>query len=149
MGTQLLWIGAISWFAAQSSKLVLTYFATGQFQFSLLWSSGGMPSAHASLVSSLSAGLFRYQGLESPVFQVMLFMSLIVMHDAMGVRRQAGEHAKALNSLAHREGGFGPLKRDEDGKVIQIYKEMIGHTPLQVISGAILGLLIGLYLPPF
>lgn len=144
MEYRLILIGAAGWLAAQLCKMLLLYLETGRLQPAVLWSSGGMPSAHASLVCALTAALLRFNGAGSPMFQIMLFISLIVMHDAMGVRRQAGEHARALNSIIHET---GPLACGADGEVISLYKEMIGHTPAQVAIGALLGTLVGLFLP--
>jgi acid phosphatase family membrane protein YuiD len=144
----LLIIGFASWLAAQLIKIIIV-FATGRnLTWSLLWSSGGMPSSHTSLVCALTVGAAKIFGVESPLFAIVFFGSLIVIRDALGIRRQAGEHAKALNTLvfsASLEHDAEPDNHNAEKK----FCESIGHTPVQVLCGAILGAFIGFFFPMY
>jgi hypothetical protein len=125
---------------AQIAKLITGMVQGRQLQWQSLFETGGMPSSHAALVSALAVGIGRTQGWNSPIFAIATVFAVIVMYDAMGIRRAAGKQAKLLNQIVfevfdeNRAGEFDPLK------------ELLGHTPLQVIAGAILGasLMLGL-----
>jgi acid phosphatase family membrane protein YuiD len=94
-----------------------------------------MPSSHAALVSSLTTSIAVKEGIHSNLFAVCLFMALIIMRDAMGVRRSSGIQAKSLNSL-------GKSMEERMGVEYHAVKEVQGHTPLEVVVGALLGLFI-------
>ena len=102
-----------------------------------LATSGGMPSSHTALVLSLTTVIGSKRGLNSPEFAISAIFSVVVMYDATGVRRAAGRQAQVLNrmidDLFHREG-----IREER------LRELIGHTPVEVIAGALLGILVAL-----
>jgi len=131
----------ISYFAAQIIKIVLCLIREKRLDFSLMFASGGMPSSHASTVSALAISAFRLYGIGSPWFAVCFVLASVVMYDAAGVRRQAGEHAKILNKIL-RDFTSGDPKMAEDG-----LKELIGHTPFQVSVGSILGIIIAIVIP--
>lgn len=115
---------------AQTIKLFVNKHRTGNIDFKIMLSDGGMPSAHSAIVASLTTLIYYYDGL-SLLFVITLFFSLIVLRDATGVRRSAGRQAEVLNQLIHKEG----IK-------VKKLKELIGHTPLQVIMGVLLGIVI-------
>lgn len=102
-----------------------------------LATSGGMPSSHTALVLSLTTVIGSKRGLNSPEFAISAIFSVVVMYDATGVRRAAGRQAQVLNriidDLFHREG----LREER-------LRELIGHTPVEVIAGALLGILVAL-----
>ena len=131
-----LWAAIISWAAAQAIKIVLTLITEKRFDASRIVGTGGMPSSHSSFTMALSFSVGKYQGFDSPLFAVALIFSFVTMYDAQGIRRAAGKHAEILNDLIqeHKMPGFGELK------------ELLGHTPLEVAVGAVLGILIGLWL---
>lgn len=99
-------------------------------------SSGGFPSSHSAIVSALSLGIGRYYGWDSPIFAVAAVFGMIVLYDAAGVRRAAGKQAEVLNQLIERL-YHGPDFAQER------LKELIGHTPLEVFGGVMVGIIIG------
>ncbi len=131
-----------SWLAAQIAKTIINFVLAGKFDIERMWGAGGMPSAHSALVCSLVIAIAKMSGTSSPLFAIAFVMAAIVMYDAMGVRRAAGQQAKVINRLlSDREDEEELLP---DGKKL---KEMVGHTPLEVGSGALLGILIGVLFP--
>lgn len=127
----------IAWFAAQFLKILLNLFTNKKLDMSLLYSSGGMPSSHSSSVCAMTTAIALDVGVDSSVFAIAFVISIIVMYDAAGVRRASGEHAKLLNII---------VKDIFEGKPIpsKEFNELIGHTPLQVLCGAVLGVLVSL-----
>lgn len=120
-----------SWFIAQLLKIIIVLIIDKKLDFSRLVGSGGMPSSHSSLVCTLTTSIGFANGFTSDIFCLATVFSLIIMYDASGVRRAAGEQAKILNQML------------EDNKIEhQKLKELLGHTPKQVFAGAILGILI-------
>jgi acid phosphatase family membrane protein YuiD len=129
-----------SWFLAQVIKaLIVALRATRHPGRSVMktffWETGGMPSSHAALVTSMALAIALRQGFNSDLFVVSFFLAMIVIRDAMGVRRSSGLQAKALNLL----GKQAAEKIDFD---YQAVKEVYGHTPLEVAVGSLLGLFI-------
>lgn len=126
------------WFAAQFLKIIIALFHEKRFNIALLWSSGGMPSSHSALVTALASSIGCVCGISSPEFAVAAIVAFVVMYDAAGVRRAVGEQAKILNKInaAKKEMTFE-----------KVLKELIGHTPLQVFFGAVLGITIGILIP--
>lgn len=131
---QYLTIPFVAWVLAQILKFIIDYLVNKDIDWRRLVGSGGMPSSHASLVVSLSAVVGLNLGLDSPLFGITIAFALIVMYDAAGVRRAAGKQAHILNRMFHNK--EGNLRFDEE------LKELIGHTPVEVIAGAFLGLAI-------
>lgn len=126
----------LSWAIAQVTKILLTLIQQDKLDLSRFYGSGGMPSSHSSLVMALSFSIGKYNGFDSPYFALAITLSMVVMYDAAGVRRAAGKQAEWLNLLIHRQ-GFKPAEQ---------LKELLGHSPLEVIAGAILGTTVGLLL---
>lgn len=142
---------ALSWFVAQLLKTILTLVTTRRLKFERLVGAGGMPSSHSALVCSLVAVVARTYGVESIYFAFAAVLAGIVMYDAMGVRRAAGEHAKILNKIVFKI-NLDPDDKDEKDEEDEMLtnnelKEFLGHTPLEVLGGAVLGILIGLIFP--
>jgi len=125
-----------AWFIAQLLKIILTFYSTKKVDLTRLVGSGGMPSSHTAFVMALSTSIGRIYGWESPTFAVSLCFALVVMYDAAGVRRAAGNQAKILNIIIEDITHNKPLENEK-------LKELIGHTPKEVLAGAILGILIG------
>ena len=98
-----------------------------------------MPSSHSAFIVSLTVGIGRVSGIDSPVFALSFVFASIVMYDAMGIRRAAGEHAKLLNSIMSTDNIFKMNHKK--------LKELLGHTPFEVLGGLILGLIVGLFYP--
>ncbi len=128
----------ISWFAAQLVKVVLVLISSKKLDFGRFVGSGGMPSSHSALVCSLTTAIGCTEGVSSGLFAVCAVFSLVVMYDAAGVRRAAGQQAKILNRLVET---WGKVEHSETEKKL---KELLGHTPKEVFAGAILGIGIGL-----
>lgn len=152
LSNYLLVLALSAWVSAQLIKVLITLITGGKFSVYQLWGSGGMPSSHTASVCALSVGTAKLYGLDSPLFAIVLIGSLIVVHDALGVRRQAGEHAKALNfifdSMPEIVEPFQSSRKRTKGKTIG-FSELIGHTPFQVLMGAILGIGLGIGMPMF
>ena len=141
-GNYYLNMSILSWLTAQVIKVLIALFITKKFDLERLIGSGGMPSSHSALVCGLATAVFIRHGFVSLEFAVAVVLALIVMYDAMGVRRAAGEQAKTLNKLVNWY-VFHQQSEEEDPPVLEtdkMLKELIGHTPLEVISGAILGI---------
>ncbi len=146
-GNYILSIALISWLAAQIIKTVINVILTKKFDAERLWGAGGMPSSHSALVCSLALAAAKSYGFDSPIFALSFVLAGIVMYDAMGVRRETGEQAKILNKMIAdwlSEGNV--LFVGENGRAL---KEKVGHTPFEVIAGALLGLLIAALIPVF
>lgn len=135
----------ISSLLAQFTKVILNLIILGKFIPERLWGAGGMPSAHSATVCALLGATGRYCGTGSTEFALALVLAIIVMYDAMGVRRETGEQAKILNRMLSewmdRESDAMPFLGDKK------LKEMVGHTPIQVLTGAIFGIAVGLLMP--
>ncbi len=127
-----IWVAALAWAIAQGAKIIITFIGEKKFDITRAYGSGGMPSSHSALVTALAVSIGRKFGFDTPSFAVSVIMALIVMYDAAGVRRAAGQQAAAINKLFSHSG----MKLEEQ------LKELLGHTPLQVFAGAILGLVI-------
>ena len=134
----ILLIAISAWAVAQGLKLLITTAVYRKFDISYLTSGGGMPSSHSALVCAAAAACGMRVGFDSPVFAVAAVLAFIVMYDAAHVRRETGEQAKVLNYIIHNWGEFKPENFERD------FKELIGHTPLQVAVGAVLGASVGL-----
>lgn len=135
-------VGFCGWFLAQFLKIFTKAYKTGVWDVRAFFDSGGMPSSHSSLCSSVATAVAMQQGLGSPMFAVCVCFSVIVMYDAMGVRRHAGLQAEVLNIVAESVLEGHP-------KAEQKLKEVLGHTPRQVAAGSLLGVLVGLFFPVF
>lgn len=125
----------ISWFLAQSIKIVLSYKNTKRFDANRIIGSGGMPSSHTAFVMALATSIGKIDGWDSAIFAIALCFALVVMYDAAGVRRAAGNQAKILNIIIQDISNHKPLEN-------QKLKELIGHTPKEVFAGAILGIIV-------
>jgi hypothetical protein len=131
-----------AWLLAQVLKLPVEYFRTRQWNWAPLFYTGGMPSSHSALIVSASLAIGLHHGFENPLFGLAVALAMIITYDAAGVRRQAGMHAARINVL------FDELLHghmwDEDE-----LREVIGHTPLEVVGGVLLGLIVAAALWPF
>jgi acid phosphatase family membrane protein YuiD len=129
-----------SWFIAQLMKAVIVLLrgcksGGREILKTIAWRTGGMPSSHASLVSAMATSVAFQEGISSNLFVVSFFFALIVMRDAMGVRRSTGIQARLLNSLGRQLAETGKIEYHP-------VKEVCGHSPLEVIIGAFLGIFI-------
>ncbi len=124
-----------SWFFAQLIKFILALISTGKAMPERLVGSGGMPSSHTALVCGATIAAAKLEGTSSPIFAICFILACIVIYDAMNVRWEAGVHAKVINKM---------IKSDDDLTELEDVelKEKLGHTPLEVLGGALLGILV-------
>lgn len=128
----------LAWFLAQFIKVVLDLIILRKFDVKRFVSSGGMPSSHSSMVVACTVAIGKLYGVEDPVFALAVVFSAVVMYDACNVRRSAGDTARLVNQLlAH-------VERLTAEDFAEDLKEVMGHTPLQVLMGALLGVAVGL-----
>lgn len=130
-------IGFAAWLSAQVLKVLITWLLTRQMDWSRLFGLGGMPSSHAAFVCAISMALGFHEGFHSAIFGLSACVSLVVMTDATGVRRETGNQAKVLNRI------IDDMIYEGKGIDERKLKELIGHTPVQVFAGALLGILVG------
>lgn len=127
------------WLVAQILKTLIHLFFTKKFVAERLVGSGGMPSSHSATVCALCTSTCYYYGVSSFEFALTFIFSLVVMYDAIGVRRETGIQAKVLNEMITIFEDMGSDMNPQDK-----LKEFVGHSPLQVLMGAILGVIISL-----
>ncbi len=137
MVNEVLCLSILSWAVAQVLKFLIHAAVQGRFDRSYLFTGGGMPSSHSSFVCTCATGVGVLSGVSSVSFAISVALALIVMYDAANVRRVTGEQAKILNYMMEH---WQEMKPEEFPAHL---KELIGHTWLQVIAGAALGIAIG------
>lgn len=136
LNNRVLQVALFACFIAQALKLLVELVKNRKLNISILVTTGGMPSAHSALVTALAAGVGQTIGWASAEFAVAMVFAIIVMYDAAGVRQAAGKQARILNQIVdelfneHHE-----LNQDR-------LKELLGHTPFQVIAGSALGITV-------
>ncbi len=129
----------LGWLIAQLAKTILYIIVNKTFEKERLVGSGGMPSSHSATVVALLVATFFQYGVKDFPFAMALFFAIIVMHDARGVRRETGRQAHVLNEMMDWMANMGNEAIPPDQKL----KEFIGHSPTQVIIGALLGAVVG------
>lgn len=151
-------VGFVSWFSAQILKTILTFIVTKKINWERMVGAGGMPSSHSALTSSIAVAVVRKLGFSSPEFGMALAFAAVVMYDAMGVRRAAGEQAKVLNKIIFEfslpsffsKQGKGKETSDQNTQepiLDKELKEFLGHTPFEVLGGCLLGILVAIFMP--
>lgn len=128
------------WLVAQILKTIIHLLFTKKFVAERLVGSGGMPSSHSATVCALATATCYFYGAQSFEFAIAVIMAIIVMYDAMGVRRETGIQARVLNEMMQLFADMG-----SDMPPQEKLKEFIGHTPLQVVMGALLGIIVALF----
>ncbi|MGM9936085.1 MAG: divergent PAP2 family protein [Candidatus Ornithomonoglobus sp.] len=128
----------LSWLAAQILKVIIVFIIERRIDFTRLTGSGGMPSSHSAFTVSLAAAAGFTAGFDSVIFAIAAAFSIVVMYDASGVRRSAGQQAVILNKIVERIG------KDDIAETGKKLKELLGHTPMEVFAGAILGIIIAI-----
>jgi uncharacterized protein len=132
-----LFIGLFAWATAQFIKVPLEYLMHRRLNWGLWFSSGGMPSSHSALVTSVMLSIGLFYGFDTPLFALAVAFAMVVVYDAAGVRREAGRHAEKLNVLINEFFSGQPISEKQ-------LKEVIGHTPAQVVAGVLMGIIIPL-----
>ena len=127
-------IAMVSWAVAQAGKVLIEILIYRKVDLKRFVGSGGMPSSHSAFVMALSTGIGKLEGWESPLFAIALSFAFVVMYDAAGVRRAAGKQAEILNIIIKDVIEHKGLKEER-------LKELIGHTPIEVIIGGVIGII--------
>ncbi len=149
-------VGAISWAAAQLIKTILYAIKFRTFNPERIFGAGGMPSSHSALVVSVALYTLRSEGVRSPFFAFSMLLAAIVIYDAMSVRYNAGLHAKELNRLRRViddiDDELSQLAGDDEVELDELterkdFKEFLGHTPIEVLAGSLLGIIIAMVFP--
>ena len=135
----------LAWATAQLLKFFIYLAVNRTIDWKRLTGDGGMPSGHSATVTALAVTSGLEYGYDSPVFAVCVILAVIVMHDAMGVRHETGEQAKVLNQMIDQ--GIEVSEKNAPFLQNMHLKEMVGHTPLQVVAGFLVGLVVGLLYP--
>ncbi|MBI3980211.1 MAG: divergent PAP2 family protein [Chloroflexi bacterium] len=125
-----------AWFAAQGFKFLTVLVREHRIDLRYMLGPGGMPSAHTALVTSLATAVGRREGLSSPLFAIAFFFAAIVMYDAAGVRRAVGIQAGILNRMLDEYFAHQNISEKR-------LRELVGHTPIQVLAGGLLGVTFG------
>ena len=127
----------VAWFIAQAAKVFLGLIVEKRFNFKWFVDTGGMPSSHAATVSALACAIGLRYGLRSPVFAITLVFAWIILMDAQGFRRSAGKQAEILNVILDDIYWKKNIKEER-------LKELLGHTPVEVLVGALIGILVAI-----
>ena len=137
-----LMVSIVAWFIAQTLKFVINGVVHKKFAFSRFVGDGGMPSAHSATVFALACATAIHSGFDSVEFAIATILAIVVMHDASGVRRETGKQAVAIKSMV---GVINDYFAERDGKIkTEKLKDLVGHTNLQVVCGALLGLFVSI-----
>ena len=139
---QYLLVPVFAWLIAQVVKTIINLIVNKEFDPSRLFGDGGMPSGHSATVTALACVCGFSSGFNSVEFAIAGVLAVIVMHDATGVRRETGKQAKAIFAIVNVINEY-VTEKDRDLKAGKL-KVMVGHTPLQVVCGAILGFAVAL-----
>jgi len=137
INNKFIYVPVLLWFSIQCFKVICDLIKTKKFNFKRVLGAGGMPSSHAAVVCSLAALVGKYCGFASAEFGIAFVLALVVMYDAAGVRRAAGKQAKLLNKIVETP-GLSALQVQE--RLV----EVLGHSPLEVFVGALLGVVVGM-----
>ncbi len=140
LGNRIIVTGAAAWVISQVLKTIIHLIINKRLVLERLMGDGGMPSSHSATVTSVAVAAGFVCGWDSPVFAVAFFLAIIVMHDAMGVRQETGKQAKIINNMLVMFENMQDARLDPEQKL----KEFVGHTPMQVLAGFGLGLIVAI-----
>jgi acid phosphatase family membrane protein YuiD len=126
-----------AWMIGQFIKLPFYYLLHRKWKWSIIFSPGGFPSSHSGLITATTLSIGLFHGFGDPLFGLAVAISMIVIYDATGVRRQAGLHARMINVISEQIFAGQPLQQKQ-------LREVLGHTPIEAIAGIVLGVLIAL-----
>lgn len=136
------WLSSVicAWLAAQILKVFTGVFRQREFSVrAMLFGNGGMPSSHTAAVVALATSIAVTSGIGSMAFAIAALLAIVVMNDAIGVRRETGKHSKALNQILEEK-----MEKHEKAEPLELFKELIGHSPLQVFFGLLTGIAVAL-----
>lgn len=139
---QVLLAAIVAWITAIVAKAFISLVSSGKLPLESFLGTGGMPSTHTSPVAGLAFMIGFVEGFDSTLFAIGLILMSVVMYDASGIRRQAGSHAKAINIIFK-----GLLEREQirTAQLVEL-RELLGHEPIEVLGGAIIGFLAAFYI---
>jgi acid phosphatase family membrane protein YuiD len=129
----------VAWTIAQTAKVIIYSIREHRLNLRVLAVTGGMPSSHSAIVMGMTTAVGKYAGINSAAFAIALIFSFVVMYDAAGLRRAAGRQAAILNRLVE---DLVNMRGVQEAKL----RELLGHTPVEVLVGAVLGVAAGLIL---
>jgi acid phosphatase family membrane protein YuiD len=129
----------VAWSICQVAKVTLVSIRQRRLNLRALADTGGMPSSHSAIVMGLAAAIGKYSGVTSAPFAIALIFSFVVMYDAAGLRRAAGRQAEVLNRLVE---DLVHMRGVQEKRL----RELLGHTPVEVLVGAVIGIAVGLLL---
>ena len=132
-----IYIPFLLWFGIQLFKLIYDLVTTKKFNFKRIMGAGGMPSSHSAVVVGLATLIGKYEGVGTPIFALAFIVAFVLMYDACGVRRAAGKQPALLDKLVETPGLTGV-------QVSEKLVEVLGHTPIQVLVGALIGFIVGI-----
>lgn len=138
LNNSILFTSILAWFIAQLLKVIFVLIKNRKIDFYRFIGSGGMPSSHSAFVVSLATAIGLTEGFTSSVFAISVVFAMVVMYDAAGVRRAAGQQARILNQMVDK------WETDDDENREKRLKELLGHTPVEVFAGAVLGAAIAI-----
>ena len=133
-------VSLASWLIAQLTKIVINAIVNKKFDIERLFGDGGMPSGHSATVTAMALMTGFRLGFDNPIFGIAMIFAIVVMHDATGVRQEAGKHARSIIELTDLFNEY-LLEHDEKVKLDKL-KTLVGHTPLQVVCGAAVGIIV-------
>lgn len=139
-------VSIIAMMLAQLLKLPIQYIFDKKWTPSIIFSTGGMPSSHSAFVTALTLSLALTEGVTSPYFAISFVLAGVVIHDAVGIRREAGKHATVLNQMSEEvESLVKEFRKGEDRDNIVIesrLKELLGHEPIEALTGTLFGVAV-------
>lgn len=141
LGNNILDVVFVAWFIAQFYKVINNLIVEKKFNIKRFWETGGMPSSHSSTVSALATSVGIVYGTATPFFAISTVFAIIVMHDAAGIRRAAGKQAGVLNRLGATISKLFDKRFNEEQ-----LKELLGHNPVEVLIGTLLGIAVAFIL---
>lgn len=138
----------LAWLLAQGAKILLAFILGRKLSIWMIMESGGFPSSHTAAVSAMAIQVGQVVGWDNPLFAVSIVFAFIVMYDAAGVRRAAGEHAYLINEMIDRL-DLSHIRKDSKKAEAEKkrLKELIGHTPFEVFGGAVIGVIVATIIP--
>jgi len=143
-GNRIIDVVFIAWFIAQFYKVISAIIFDKKLDIKRFWGTGGMPSSHSSTATSIATSIAIVEGMSSSYFAIAVIFSGIVMYDAAGIRRAAGKQAGVLNKIVERL-----TQKIEERIHDENLKELLGHTPFEVLIGALLGIVVGLVMKKY
>ncbi len=138
LGNKTFFIVLFTWLLSCIIKGAIVFARDKKIDWTRFMGSGGMPSSHSTLVTSLATCIGYYNGLDSAEFVISLALAFVVMYDASGVRRAAGKHASVINMIVDVLAETSEIKKEEK------LKELLGHKPVEVFAGAVLGVVLAI-----